>query len=120
MELTLLTVQPAPARPRSKSGSRAVLAGRASVVVHRREICDEPAAAQAGMRGAPTLLTDGVDPSALPGRAPSLSCRLYRDVAGHLARHRQWRPSGRRSRPPAMTERLPGHRRPGDFAMVAE
>jgi hypothetical protein len=52
-------------------------------VVHRREISDERAAAQAGMHGSPTLLINGADPFALPGQEPSLSCRIYRDAEGH-------------------------------------
>ena len=35
------------------------------------------------MHGSPTLLIDGVDPFAAPGRPSSLSCRLYRDATGH-------------------------------------
>jgi hypothetical protein len=35
------------------------------------------------MHGSPTLLIDAVDPFAIPGQAPSLSCRLYRDAAAH-------------------------------------
>jgi hypothetical protein len=43
-------------------------------------------AAAAGMAGSPTLLVDGVDPFARPGQAPSMSCRLYRDADGRVAR----------------------------------
>jgi hypothetical protein len=35
------------------------------------------------MHRSPTLLIDGVDPFAAPGRPPSRSCRLYRDAEGH-------------------------------------
>jgi hypothetical protein len=34
------------------------------------------------MRGSPTLLLDGIDPFAVAGQRPSLSCRLYRDPDG--------------------------------------
>jgi len=42
-------------------------------------------AAAAGMTGSPTLLVDGADPFREPGRAASLSCRLYRDDEGRLS-----------------------------------
>jgi hypothetical protein len=85
MELTLLTVPACPNAAAFEERLAAALAGRPGVVVHRREVRDGRAAAQAGMYGSPTLLIDGVDPFALPGQAPSLSCRLYRDAAGRLA-----------------------------------
>jgi hypothetical protein len=84
MELTMLTVPACPNTAAFEERLAAALAGRPGVVVHRREVRDERAAAQVGMLGSPTLLINGVDPFALPGQAPSLSCRLYRDVAGHL------------------------------------
>ena len=54
----------------------------------------EREAAEAGMRGSPTLLINGVDPFAAPGQAPGLACRLYRDAAGQQI--------GRGRRPAAM------------------
>jgi hypothetical protein len=53
-----------------------------NAAVVRREIGDERAAAENGMCGSPTLLVNGVDPFAVPGQVPSLSCRLYRDETG--------------------------------------
>jgi len=85
MELTLLTVTACPNAAAFEERLVAALAGRPGVVVHRREVREERAATQASMYGSPTLLINGVDPFALPGQAPSLSCRLYRDAAGHLA-----------------------------------
>jgi|SRR5215475_3238508 len=82
MELTLLTVPACPNSAAFEERLAAALAGHLGAVVHRREIADEREAAQAGMRGSPTLLIDGVDPFAAPGQPPSLSCRLYRDAAG--------------------------------------
>jgi hypothetical protein len=38
----------------------------------------------AGVAGSPTLLVDGTDPFTVPGQAPSVSCRLYRDESGRL------------------------------------
>jgi hypothetical protein len=36
------------------------------------------------MTGSPTLLLDGMDPFASPGRQPGVSCCLYRDADGRL------------------------------------
>ena len=83
MELTLLTVPACPNAAAFEERLAAALADHLDAVVHRREIADEREAAQAGMRGSPTLLIDGVDPFAAPGQLPSLSCRLYRDPTGH-------------------------------------
>jgi hypothetical protein len=85
MELTLLTVPACPNAAAFEDRLAAALAGHPGVVVHRREIADEHAAAQAGMHGSPTLLINGADPFAEPGQAPSLSCRLYRDATGRTA-----------------------------------
>jgi hypothetical protein len=82
MELTLLTVPACPNAAAFEERLAAALAGHPGAVVHRREVADERAAAQAGMHGSPTLLIDGVDPFAGPDEGPSLSCRLYRDTAG--------------------------------------
>ena len=83
MELTLLTVPACPHAAVFEERRAAALAGHPGTVIHRREVADEREAAEAGMHGSPTLLIDGVDPFAAPGRPPSLSCRLYRDAAGH-------------------------------------
>lgn len=85
MKLTLLTVPDCPNAAAFQERLAAVLAGHPGVVVHRREIADERAAAEAGMHGSPTLLINGADPFAEPGQPPSLSCRLYRDAAGRPA-----------------------------------
>lgn len=50
-----------------------------------RLVDSQELAAELGMTGSPTLLIDGVDPFAEPGRSASLSCRLYRDEMDHLA-----------------------------------
>jgi hypothetical protein len=85
VELILLTVSACPNAAAFEERLAAALAGHPPVVVRRREVADEREAAEAGMHGSPTLLIDGVDPFAPPGQAPSMSCRLYRDAAGHLA-----------------------------------
>ena len=85
MELTLLTVSACPHAAAFEERLTAAMVGYPGVVVHRREISDERAAAQAGMHGSPTLLINGTDPFALPGQQPSLSCRIYRDADGRPA-----------------------------------
>lgn len=62
-----------------------VLADRADVQVELRLIDSDQGAAASGMTGSPTLLLDGDDPFVVPGQAPSLSCRLYRDDSGAIA-----------------------------------
>jgi len=82
MELTLLTVPACPNAATFEERLAAALAGHPGAVLRRREVADEREAALAGMHGSPTLLIDGVDPFAAPEKAPSLSCRLYRNPAG--------------------------------------
>lgn len=55
------------------------------VEVTIRVVQDADEATVVGMTGSPTLLIDGTDPFAEPGRDPSVSCRLYRDVEGQVA-----------------------------------
>jgi hypothetical protein len=85
VELILLTVPACPNAAAFEERLADVLAGYPGAVVHRRVVSDERAAAEAGMHGSPTLLINGVDPFAPPGQVPSLSCRVYRDAAGHAA-----------------------------------
>jgi hypothetical protein len=85
MELALLTVPACPHAAAFEERLAAALAGHPTVVVRRRAVADEREAAEAGMYGSPTLQIDGMDPFAQPGQAPSLSCRLNPDAAGHLA-----------------------------------
>ena len=46
-------------------------------------IADERQAQQRRFAGSPTFLIDGVDPFTEPGRPTGMSCRNYRDTAGH-------------------------------------
>jgi len=47
------------------------------------ELIETPeAAAEAGFRGSPTVLVDGVDPFAEPDAPVGLSCRVYRTAEG--------------------------------------
>jgi len=82
MELTLLTVPDCPNAAAFEESLAAALSGRPGAVVRCRVITGEREAAEAGMHGSPTLLVNGADPFAAPGKPPSLSCRLYRDAAG--------------------------------------
>jgi hypothetical protein len=85
LELTLLAVPDCPNAAAFEERLAAALAGCPPVIIRRREIADELEAAEAGMRGSPTLLINGVDPFAVPGQAPGLACRLYRDAAARIA-----------------------------------
>jgi hypothetical protein len=85
MELTILSVPGCPNAVALEERLAVVLSDYPDAVVRRRQVADEQEAAEAGMAGSPTLLIDGTDPFAVPGQAPSLSCRLYRDPAGRLA-----------------------------------
>jgi len=84
MKLTLLTVPNCPNAAVFEERLADALANHPGVVVHRREIADVQAAVRAGMHGSPTLLINGVDPFAVLGQRPSVSCRLYRDAAGQV------------------------------------
>ena len=59
-----------------------VLADQTDVRVEHLTIDDPAEAARWGMSGSPTLLVDGVDPFAVLGLVPSVSCRLYRGPDG--------------------------------------
>lgn len=85
VELILLTMPACPIAAAFEERLAVALAGYPPVVVRGREVADEREAAEAGMHGSPTLLIDGVDPFAQPGQVTSVSCRFYRDAAGHLA-----------------------------------
>src|ERR1035441_8248064 len=69
----------------------------------RQVVTTQADAERRGMTGSPTLLADGVDPFALAGQLPSVSCRLYLDEYGQpgpAPSSRQLRDAlqGRRSR----------------------
>jgi predicted DsbA family dithiol-disulfide isomerase len=85
MELTILTVPDCPNAAALEGRLEAVLAGYPDTIVRRRQVADEQEAAETGMAGSPTLLINGMDPFAVPGQVPGLSCRLYRDAAGRIA-----------------------------------
>jgi hypothetical protein len=84
VELTVLTVPDCPHGPVLEERLAEALGDRRGVVVRRRVIADAAEAAEAGLRGSPTLLVDGVDRFAEPGRPVSVSCRMFRGADGGL------------------------------------
>jgi hypothetical protein len=85
MRLTILHVPDCPNIATLQERLSEVIADRGDVaIVERRQVDTEQMARELGMAGSPTLLVDGRDPFAEPGRAASLSCRLYRDEAGRI------------------------------------
>lgn len=84
MDLVVLAVPDCPNARLLEERLVQVLEGRDDVYVSRHVIADEEDAARRGMHGSPTILVDGTDPFAEPGRAASVSCRLYRDGDGHV------------------------------------
>ncbi|WP_158633218.1 alkylmercury lyase family protein [Amycolatopsis sp. WAC 04182] len=85
MELVVLSVPDCPHVALLDDLLRDVLADRPEVRVVHREVTEHAQAEAEGMHGSPTLLVNGVDPFAVPGSRPSVSCRLFRDEDG-LAR----------------------------------
>ena len=84
MRLTILHVPGCPNVAILEDRLTQARAGRDDVDVARHVVDNEEVAVELGMGGSPTLLIDGVDPFAEPGRSASVSCRLYRDETGHL------------------------------------
>lgn len=83
MRITVLTVPDCPNAPVVRERIEVALAGR-EVPVELVEVNDEEQAARWAMTGSPTVLVDGIDPFAVPGAAPSVSCRLYRSAEGSV------------------------------------
>lgn len=77
MRITVLTVPDCPNGPVVEERITAALGGR-SAEVGLVEVREEDEAARWGMTGSPTVLLDGVDPFAVAGAVPSVSCRIYR------------------------------------------
>jgi hypothetical protein len=121
MELTLLTVPACPNAAQFGERLAAALAGHPDIVVQRREIADEREAAEAGMRGSPTLLIDGVDPFAAPGSCRACRAGFTGTLPGVPTGRRWWPRCGgywsklaRTARPGAAwspTMPSPGHKR---------
>ena len=83
IELIVLSVPRCPNVPLLEQRLEQALAGRPTVTV-RRVIADADEAARCGMCGSPTLLVNGHDPFAVPGRGPALACRMYEGEGGRL------------------------------------
>ncbi len=81
MKITLLTVPGCPHGELAHERIAAALEGR-EAETEWVQVRDEAEAASCGMTGSPTILVDGVDPFAVEGARPSLSCRLYRAADG--------------------------------------
>lgn len=102
MRMVILAVPECPNVPVVRERLTAALDGRAAGI-ELVEVSGEGEAARWGMTGSPTVLLDGIDPFAMPGAPPSVSCRLYRDAEGRI----DGAPSVR-----ALREALAGARRP--------
>ena len=85
MRLEVLHVPDCPNRAVLDLRLHETLADRPDVAIEYHVVRDQADAAQHGMTGSPTLLVDGVDPFAVPGQAPNLSCRLYLDEHGAVS-----------------------------------
>jgi len=90
MMLTILQVRDCPNVATLEDRLAEVIAGRGDVDVERHLVASERAAQELGMTGSPTLLVDGRDPFAEPGRPASLSCRLYREETGNVVGAPSW------------------------------
>ena len=84
MDITLMYFDGCPGWQNAESNLRAALAalGLPDVPINLETIETVEEAEQAGFIGSPTVLIDGRDPFAEPGRAPGLSCRLYPAAQG--------------------------------------
>ncbi|WP_063802160.1 hypothetical protein [Streptomyces sp. WM6378] len=84
MEIEILVVPDCPnAEPAAELvGHSLDEASRTDVTVTTRVITTQDEAEHHGFTGSPTLLVDGRDPFAEPGRSPGLACRIYRTPDG--------------------------------------
>lgn len=77
MKIIILSVPGCPNAQVARARLAEALGGR-DAAVETVEISDMAAAERWGMVGSPTILVDGADPFAGPGRTqPALACRLY-------------------------------------------
>jgi hypothetical protein len=84
MEIEVLVVLDCPnAEPAAERLRRALDdAGLHDTGFTTRVIADQAEAERTGFTGSPTILLDGYDPFAEPGRPPGLACRVYRTPDG--------------------------------------
>ena len=84
VEITLMYFEGCPGWQIAEANLHAALAalGRPDVSIRRQLIATVEEAERAGFIGSPTVLVDGRDPFAEPGRQPGLACRLYLSAHG--------------------------------------
>ncbi|WP_282693551.1 hypothetical protein [Streptomyces sp. CC208A] len=84
MKIELLVVPGCPNTEPAAARLRQALDGLGlnDLAFQTRLITDHVGAEAARFTGSPTILIDGHDPFAEPGRAPALTCRLYRTPDG--------------------------------------
>jgi len=85
MDVELLVVPYCPGAASAREMLRAALAHAElpGLEVRVTVIADERQAQQRRFAGSPTFLINGVDLFAEPGLPVGMSCRIYRDTAGH-------------------------------------
>jgi len=84
MEIEVLVVPDCPNEMVAAERLRQALddVGLREVGFTTRVVADQADAERSGFTGSPTILIDGRDPFAEPGRAPGLACRVYRTPGG--------------------------------------
>ncbi|MEV5987498.1 hypothetical protein AB0L85_21180 [Streptomyces sp. NPDC052051] len=84
MEIEVLVVPDCPNEKVAAERLRQALddVGLSEVGFTTRVITEEAEAERRGFTGSPTVLIDGRDPFAEPGRTPGLACRVYRTPEG--------------------------------------
>ncbi|MEK2479279.1 hypothetical protein [Streptomyces noursei] len=84
MEIEVLVVPDCPNEKSAAEGLRRALddIGLGDTAFTTRVITDQAEAEQSGFTGSPTILVDGRDPFAEPGRVAGLTCRAYRTPEG--------------------------------------
>lgn len=84
MNVQLLVVEDCPNETPAAVVLRQALdqAGLGTLLFTTRLVTSQQEAEELGFLGSPSILIDGEDPFADPGRVPGLACRLYRDDTG--------------------------------------
>lgn len=84
MDIEVLVVPDCPNEKATAERLRQALddVGLPDTVVTTRVIADQAEAERTGFTGSPTILLNGHDPFAEPGRPPGLACRVYRTPHG--------------------------------------
>jgi len=84
MEIEILVVPDCPHEQTTAERLRSALdaIGLSGTTFTTRVVADPAEAEAIGFTGSPTILVNGSDPFAEPGRAPGLACRMYRTPEG--------------------------------------